>query len=541
MRPLVAELEARGWTVFWDRRIPTGSTWRSHIGDALRDARCVIVIWSRHSISSRWVLEEADDAQTRGVLVPVLLDPVSPPIGFRSIQAADLTQWPSTRESEALDRLLPDIDAVLGSASKGSSAALSSGRISRAGFPAPAPRRRQGLVLAVMVGLAIGGAAGWYLMARKPAAGIGALDDTARTSPPVLEARPQSTTPPPAASPSAASPSAASPSAASPSEAPPSAASPPTSRSTGSSLTASPTSSPGAGPGPPAPSSENGIAPRPTPTRRAPAVVTDTARTRIGFISNRDDEPAIYVMESDGSDQRRLSPAGGADVALAWSPDGRRIAFSSNRGGGWNLRIMNAAGGQSTRLSEALGHVRPAWSPDGNRLAFASDHEGNSDIYVIAEQRPSTRRRLTYEPSRESGPSWSPDGIHIAFTSDRDGTLEVYVMNSDGSDQRRLTTPPTGAADVAWSPDGRTLAYTTKSGIFLINADGTGPRGLMTNTGAMAPSWSPDSRRLAFQMSARGQDFEVFTVDADGTNLRNLTRSAKADYRPAWSPVLREP
>src|SRR5918994_1276189 len=81
--PLVAALEAHGWAVFWDRRIPAGKTWRSHIGRALEEARCVVVAWSEHSIQSDWVIEEADEAKERGILVPVLLDAVLPPRGFR--------------------------------------------------------------------------------------------------------------------------------------------------------------------------------------------------------------------------------------------------------------------------------------------------------------------------------------------------------------------------------------------------------------------------------------------------------------------------
>jgi TolB protein len=277
-----------------------------------------------------------------------------------------------------------------------------------------------------------------------------------------------------------------------------------------------------------------------TPPRIGPQREAAASASRIGFISNRDGDPAMYVMETDGSAQQRLSPPGGADVALAWSPDGERIAFISNRGGRWNLRVMNADGGRVAELGEASAHVRPAWSPDGNKLAFVAEDNGNTDIYALAELRGSTRRRLTTEPSRETSPSWGPDGLHIAFTSDRDGTFEVYVMKADGTDQRRLTTPPTAAVDVAWSPDGKTLAYVTRSGLFVMNADGSYARGLVTNLRAQAVSWSSDSKQLVFQGS-EGKDFQIFTVNADGSNVRTLTRTANAaNYRPAWSPRLRK-
>jgi hypothetical protein len=111
---LVSEFEARGWSVFWDRRIPAGQTWRTHIGSALQNARCVVVTWSKHSVESQWVCEEADEGKARGVLLPILLDPVQPPRGFREIQAADLCQWQPGQASERLAELLGDLQRMLG-------------------------------------------------------------------------------------------------------------------------------------------------------------------------------------------------------------------------------------------------------------------------------------------------------------------------------------------------------------------------------------------------------------------------------------------
>ena len=109
-------LEGQGWTVFWDRTIPIGKTWRETIGRELSEARCVIVLWSKTSIDSSWVQEEADDARRRGVLVPVLIDKVMPPIGFRSVQAADLADWDKKQTTQAFRRLRADIAALVGSA-----------------------------------------------------------------------------------------------------------------------------------------------------------------------------------------------------------------------------------------------------------------------------------------------------------------------------------------------------------------------------------------------------------------------------------------
>ncbi|MGB8433611.1 MAG: toll/interleukin-1 receptor domain-containing protein [Burkholderiales bacterium] len=118
--PLVAAVQEQGWSVFWDRHIPAGQSWRSHLGQALRDAKCVVVVWTHHSVASRWVMEEAEEGQQRGNLVPVLLDTVELPIGFRGVQAGDLREWQPDRPSPQFAQLVRDIGALLGRASQNS-------------------------------------------------------------------------------------------------------------------------------------------------------------------------------------------------------------------------------------------------------------------------------------------------------------------------------------------------------------------------------------------------------------------------------------
>ena len=113
-RALAAALEDRGWSLFWDRSIPAGKTWWQAIGRALKGARTVVVLWSRTAVESTWVYEEADDGRRRGILVPVLIDPVLPPLGLRSVQAVDLSRWDGSRSDPAFQKLLTDIAAVIG-------------------------------------------------------------------------------------------------------------------------------------------------------------------------------------------------------------------------------------------------------------------------------------------------------------------------------------------------------------------------------------------------------------------------------------------
>jgi len=112
-RALVTALERQGWSIFWDRSIPAGKTWWQAIGRALKSSRSVVVLWSRTAVQSTWVYEEADDGRKRGILVPVFIDPVLPPIGLRSVQAVDLSGWDGSEADPAFQKLLADVSAVI--------------------------------------------------------------------------------------------------------------------------------------------------------------------------------------------------------------------------------------------------------------------------------------------------------------------------------------------------------------------------------------------------------------------------------------------
>ncbi|MBZ5658764.1 MAG: toll/interleukin-1 receptor domain-containing protein, partial [Acidobacteriia bacterium] len=109
-RRLAAELEKRGWSVFWDRRVPAGRHFAEFISEKLAAARCVITLWSRAANASDWVQEEAEEAKKRNILVPALIEQVDPPWGFRRIQAADLLNWQGEGVHEGFQQLLKDIE-----------------------------------------------------------------------------------------------------------------------------------------------------------------------------------------------------------------------------------------------------------------------------------------------------------------------------------------------------------------------------------------------------------------------------------------------
>ena len=119
-QPLADALSRHGWKVWWDPTIPAGKRFRQVIDDALKTARSVVVLWTRQSVKSNWVIEEATEGDQRGILIPVLLEPVEPPLGLRGIQAADLTDWDGSKSSSAFQKLTTDLATLLGPPGKAS-------------------------------------------------------------------------------------------------------------------------------------------------------------------------------------------------------------------------------------------------------------------------------------------------------------------------------------------------------------------------------------------------------------------------------------
>jgi Tol biopolymer transport system component len=230
--------------------------------------------------------------------------------------------------------------------------------------------------------------------------------------------------------------------------------------------------------------------------------------------------------------------------APSWSPDGGSIAFTSFRNGRGDIYVMDTRGGDQRRLTSDPTHDDlPAWSPDGSRISFVSDRDGNMEVYVMNADG-SNQTRLTFTPGADYTPTWSPDGKRIAWRSDRDGNAEIYSMNADGSGQTRLTNNSGSDHSPAWGPDGRIAWVSTrdtgaKTSLYLMNADGSGVHRVTTGFwNELRPAWSPDGSLIAFQADrdppVGNQD--IYVVSPDGSGMRRLTRYPGKDDFPAWSP-----
>ncbi len=228
---------------------------------------------------------------------------------------------------------------------------------------------------------------------------------------------------------------------------------------------------------------------------------------------------------------------------VAWSPDGRWLAFSEYTGGAeyqrdeWHVSIQPLEGGEKTRLASQARYV--TWSPDGTRLAFGAEREGNWDVYTIGRDG-SGLQRLTTNEATDGQPAFSPDGQRIAFASERDGNREIYTMAADGSRHRRLTDDPADDYNPDWSPDGRWLVFYREKGdgmdqIHVVAADGSSERAITADQRHnVFPTFHPDGR-IAFmsgEKDSREEDLVLVEPDGSGRQAVDHVPGFTARFSP---------
>ena len=186
--------------------------------------------------------------------------------------------------------------------------------------------------------------------------------------------------------------------------------------------------------------------------------------SRIGFISDRAGGPELWVMDWDGANPKQLTKHGTIALAPTWSPDGKKMVFTSYLRGTPALFVLTPHEGYLRLLWDKGGvNSSATFSPEGDRIAFASSVDGNTDIYVMSVED-GEPRRLTTARGIDTQPSWAPNGRQIAFTSTRSGTPQIYLMDADGSNVRRLSFEGGFHDEATWSQDGTRIACTTKVG-----------------------------------------------------------------------------
>lgn len=273
----------------------------------------------------------------------------------------------------------------------------------------------------------------------------------------------------------------------------------------------------------------------------------------------------VFTVAPDGSGAAKVTSAGGVQAHSTISPDGTTYAYSQVNAKGSSIEAISRAGGTPTVLNRGSAwSLVPSWSPDGSRIAFTSDADGNYEIYTMKADGSDVRQlTFTRPPTQHVGPKYSPDGTQLLFASDRGERdratqQDLWVMPSDGGAPTRLTTGLNNRESRSWSPDGRRIVTQTivdgVGQLVVMNADGTGQRRITdfpkstptfrpggifpAMSGAVTPAWSPDGKWIAFASNHRG-NYDVYVVRPDGSGLRRVTHDPKQELSVGWGPLKR--
>ncbi len=268
------------------------------------------------------------------------------------------------------------------------------------------------------------------------------------------------------------------------------------------------------------------------------------SNTKIAYVSDQTGSKEVYLADILGENIRQVTNHHDITVSPRFSPDGKKLAYTSYHRGNPNLYITNLSQSKVTKaISWRRGlNIAPAWSPNGKTMVITLSKDGNPDLYLMAVNG-RIIRRLTKNKGINVSPTWAPDGKHLAFVSDRSGTPQIYIMDMNTKITKRLTYQGTENTTPNWSPNGETIAYTAREGsthqIFIISPSGGQPTQLTKYWGDHeSPSWAPDSRQIIFSRFRNGKK-QLCRIFIKGKGVIPMTNLKGNQEFPQWSPRLK--
>lgn len=274
------------------------------------------------------------------------------------------------------------------------------------------------------------------------------------------------------------------------------------------------------------------------------------AEGNIAFVRTVSGGTDIFMYGLPTEDGLNITNLGtGKNEMPAISPDNTKIAFVSQRDGNREIYVMNLNGTNVLRLtSNSAWDIHPAWSHDGTRLAFVSNRGGSFNIYTMSSLDGSDVKQVTSNNRPDNSPSWSPDSKEIVFSSELGSTLEspvprLYKIKADGTGQTMISKTSTEhEIEPCWSSQ-NLIVYCRSSAadgaqIYTMKPDGTSVTRLTTGAGGWHPDCSDAGSSIAF-VSDRTSAVRIFTMLSDGTNVQQLITKNNMEFQPSWGTSLK--
>jgi Tol biopolymer transport system component len=319
------------------------------------------------------------------------------------------------------------------------------------------------------------------------------------------------------------------------------------------------------------------------------SLLSARSSARIAFMSDRDGNWDIYIMDRDGSNVQNLTNSPAREGIPIHAPGQDKLIFASDQDGPMlDVFSIDLDGSNITNITQTSdsNELPLAWSPNGEYVVYASDQDGISQIFLveptgtrllnlterdaaqsfddwsaetnqfilttasalgpaifITDLDGDTQQALTDGSYPAGGGNWSPDGQRVAYMAiePEGSSIDVFVADVSGDEPVNLTQSLSNDSFPRWSPDGSKIAFITdrdgNAEIYVMDADGSNPTNLTNNPGEESVQgdfyWSPDGTQILFH-TYLDNDVEIYVMDADGSNQVNLSNTPGIDYYSVW-------
>lgn len=252
---------------------------------------------------------------------------------------------------------------------------------------------------------------------------------------------------------------------------------------------------------------------------------------------------SLFLAIDTGSGEVNLTSSPAVDRYPSWSPDGKQIAFETNRNGNWDIYVMNPDGSDQKPLTSGKADDRfPSWSPDGTKVMFVRAEDGKSDIFTIDLER-KTVRRLAEIEGDELFPDWHPSGKKVAYGSGKPPDMDLFELDLEKGKSTRMWSSKYRDVWTRFSGNGDVVFFSRRDSndeeddIYVTDTRTGSTRRITDLPGNdFCPAWSPDGKRIAFARVDPGSRRFIVILESKTGRMSEIALGFERVTEPDWSP-----